>query len=738
MKRSKLFALAFFPSLALAACAPPEPGTGAPGSPAPLLAGGDEATSHLAEESALDYLRDARPDLVSDGPGVRVRGVLFDQLGQAHARVPQLVDDIPVFGGELIVHLDGDGDVRSVTDGRVPGASVDTTPDIDEEEAIGMAVAAQGGWGRVTRPPAADLQVLKHEGAAHLTYRVRLEQLGGEAPSIPVVFVSAGTGEVVWSYDDLETAKSRSTYTANHGSSLPGTLVRTEGSGASGDAALDAAHDHAGVTHDYYLSRHGRDSYDGAGAALKSTVHYSNGYNNAFWNGSQMVYGDGDGTSFSALTVLDVVGHELTHAVTAKSSKLTYSGESGGLNEAMSDIFAAAIEAEAGGAVTADTWRVGEDCYTPGTAGDALRYMDDPQKDGESLDSYADYYSGADVHHSSGIANLAFYLMTAGGPHPRGKSSVVVPALDPADRMNSLRKAAKIFYRANTVYLTASSGFAAARDATITAATDLHGAGSNEASSVEAAWTAVGLPVPPAYTVLSEEVDLAGAAGSQTTFSFSTPAGATHMQFSTSGGTGDVDLYVKRGSPPTLDSYDCRPWLPGSAESCTFEAASGTYHVMLVGYGQYSGMKLTVSSAAVSSPAESCGDGFDDDWDGAVDCADADCADVEECAPQVYQHDVGLVMPNSWVHYAPFPVVPGTQLQAVLKRQSGNPDLYVRWSKKPTYSVFACRPYLAGAADEVCDLTVPAGVTAAYVGVASRTGNVNWGAYALKVSYVAP
>lgn len=735
MSRTGLFALAFLPSFALAACAPPEADAGAPGSP--FFSAGDRPASRLAEQMTLDYLRDARPDLVADGPGVRVRGVVFDELGEAHARVPQLVDDVPVFGGELVVHLDGDGEVRSVTDGRVPVASVDTTPDLDEEEAIDRAVAERGGWGRVTGRPAADLQVLGRDGAAHLTYRVRLEQLGGEAPSIPVVFVSARTGEVVWSYDDLETLLGRSSYTANHGTALPGVLVRAEGGGASGDAALDAAHDNAGVTHDYYLSEHGRDSLDGAGAAIRSTVHYSSGYNNAFWDGSQVVYGDGDGATLSSLTTLDVVGHELTHAVTGSSSQLVYAGESGGLNEAMSDIFGAAIKAHAAGAVTASTWRVLEEGYTPGTAGDALRYMDDPQKDGASLDTYAAYTSGVDVHHSSGIANLAFYLMTAGGPHPRGKSWVVVPALDPTGAMNSLRKAAKIFYRANTAYLTAGSGFAAARDATIAAASDLFGAGSREASSVEAAWTAVGLRVPPEYTVLHEEVDLAGAAGSQTTFSFSTPAGATHMEFSTSGGAGDVDLYVKRGSPPTLNSYDCRPWLPGNEESCAFEAASGTYHVMLVGFGSYSGVKLMVSSAA-SSLAESCGDGFDNDWDGAADCADPDCADLAKCGPQLYEVDPGLVMPSSWVHHGPFTVRPGTQLKAVLTRQSGNPDLYVRWSKKPTASVYTCRPYLAGAADEVCALTVPAGVTSAYVSVASRAGNLNWGVYKLKVSYFAP
>ncbi len=338
--------------------------------------------------------------------------------------------------------------------------------------------------------------------------------------------------------------------------------MRTEGQGASGDAVLDAAHDNAGITYDFYFSRFGRDSYNGAGATLTSTVHYSRNYVNAYWNGTQMVYGDGDGSQSGPLTVLDVVGHELTHAVTDTSSDLIYSNESGALNEAMSDVFGASIEAYRDGAVSANTWKIGEECWTPATAGDALRYMNDPALAGD-YDYYPTRYTGTSdnggVHWNSGIANLAFKLMVTGGTHPRGKTSNVVPALD-ANPYLSIEKGAAIFYRANTVYLTPSSTFADARNATAQAAADLYG--SAAATAVNEAWTAVGVGAPPIWTAFDTKTNLSGAKSSSTNFSYVTPTGATAMKFEMSGGTGDADLYVKFGSAPTTTSYDCRPRAP--------------------------------------------------------------------------------------------------------------------------------------------------------------------------------
>jgi vibriolysin len=427
---------------------------------------------------------------------------------------------------------------------------------------------------------------------------VRLDMTSVEGePSMPVVFVDAHSGEVVWSFDNLETAKNRLTYNAKNRQTLPGTLVLSEGQGPSSDAVLNQAHDNAGLTYDYYLSRHSRDSYNGAGATITSSVHYKINYVNAFWNGTQMVYGDGDGVQSTPLTVLDVVGHELTHAVTETSSNLTYSNESGALNEAMSDIFGASIEAYRDGAVSGNTWKVGEECWTPGTAGDALRYMNDPAQAGD-YDYWPTRYSGTSdnggVHWNSGIANLAFYLMVAGGTHPRGKTSNVVPALD-ANPGTSIQEASAIFYRANTTCLTPGSTFTDARDCTQQAAAFLYGAGA--ATSVSEAWAAVGVPAPLSWTVLDTKTNQSANKNAQVNYTYTRPAGATAMKFQTSGGSGDADLYVKFGSAPTLNSYDCRSAGATTAESCVINPAqSGTYYVMINAYSAYSGMSFTASS----------------------------------------------------------------------------------------------------------------------------------------------
>src|SRR5262249_49138743 len=154
----------------------------------------------------------------------------------------------------------------------------------------------------------------------------------------------------------------------------------------SSDLSIKDAYNHAGTVYNFYKDQFGRDSFNGAGATIKSTVHYSVRLDNALWNGSQLFYGDGGGQKFSSLARdLDIVAHEFTHAVTQYTAKLVYSGESGALNEAWSDIMTASLQAHiSGGTVSDATWKLGEVSYTPNTAGDAIRYMNDPTLDGQS------------------------------------------------------------------------------------------------------------------------------------------------------------------------------------------------------------------------------------------------------------------------------------------------------------------------------------------------------------------
>ena len=578
-----------------------------------VFAGDPAAAAELAELVATDWLDHAGSAVVADVDAVQVRRVDIDRLGMAHLRFDQYEAGVPVFGGQIVLHVQGNGEVSKVTDALVRDLRVDPLPALSAGRATDVATQNHGD---VIDHVEADLQILRHDGADFLTWRVQIDSLETDTPSMPVVFVDAHSGLPVWRYDNLQTALDRRTYDGRNRSGLPGRLERSEGEGPVGDIPIDDAHDHAGTTWDYYMTQEGRDSYDGNGARLTSTAHHKRNYDNAFWNGSQMVYGDGD-IYFSPLSgSLDVVGHELTHAVTEYSANLVYANESGGLNEASSDIIGVAIEAfSKGWAIDSDTWKVGEDIALP-ALGDALRYMDDPTQDGVSIDHYGDYYAGIDVHYSSGIANKAFYLMATGG------------AFD-------LEAAAHVWYRALTLYMTPSTTFAQARTATVDAASDLHGAASAQVAAVEAAWSAVGVGPALTYTVVDTQTGLSAGTGNQLTFSHVTAPGSQGIRFDMAGGSGDADLYVRFGAAPTTSVYDCRPYLNGNTESCQFEPNQiGTYHVMIHAYAAFSGLDLTVSEAGGTPPPpnEVCDDGIDNDLDGDTDCDDSDCAAAPECA----------------------------------------------------------------------------------------------------------
>ncbi len=571
-----------------------------------LFVGRDDQARKLAADIGIQKITAERPEMFRGAGELKVERVHIDEFGEAHDRIGQTIDGVPVFGADAIVHLDSRGSIRSVTDYLARDLRVETKPEISADEALKIAYAAVDGV--VTGKIASDLQILpRRQLGAVLTYRVQLDATTNEGdPAMPVVFVDAKTGEVVEQFDNLQWAKNRNTYNGNTLSSLPGTLVRTEGSAASGDAVLDAAHNGAGITYDFFFSKYGRDSYNGAGAQIRSTVHHQKNYVNAFWNGTQMVYGDGDGVNSSALTVLDVVAHELTHAITSSSSNLVYQNESGALNEAMSDVFGAAVEAYRDGAVSGNTWKIGEECWTPATAGDALRYMNTPNLAGD-YDYYPERYVGASdnggVHWNSGIANLAFYLAVMGGTHPRGKTTNVVPALS-SNAMTSIEMGAAIFYRANTACLGSSSNFAAARTCTVDAATFLYGAAA--ATSISEAWTAVGVGGSGGgggggtYTQIGvvNNISVGSKKWSTTTWTQATPAGATKLKIEISGGAGDADLYVRFGSAPTSASYTCRPYLQGNNEVCEFiPPQNGTYYIRLYGFAASSGITLKTSSA---------------------------------------------------------------------------------------------------------------------------------------------
>jgi len=271
-------------------------------------------------------------------------------------------------------------------------------------------------------------------------------------------------------------------HTAHNGSTLPGDLVRSAGDGPSGDLAVDEAADGVAASLRMYAEVYGRDSFDDAGATVISTVHYQRGYDNAFWNGEQLVFGDGDGKIFDRFTKpVDVLGHELTHAVTERSAGLVYEGQSGALNESLSDVFASCLKQRLLGQDAADgDWLIGAGLFLPGVQGRALRDMahpgtayDDPAlgKDPQPghMDDYVDTTDDhGGVHLNSGIPNRAFQLaaVAIGGSSAEG--------------------AGRIWYAALTGGLSSRADFAAFAAATVAAA-------GNHADEVDQAWRTVGV-----------------------------------------------------------------------------------------------------------------------------------------------------------------------------------------------------------------------------------------------------
>jgi Zn-dependent metalloprotease len=290
------------------------------------------------------------------------------------------------------------------------------------------------------------------------------------------------------------------TFNLNHATSGTGTLYTdadngwgdganyVEGSSttaANGQTAAVDAHFGMAESWDYYEQVHGRNGIDNTGKATYSRVHYSNSYDNAFWSDTCFCMTYGDGSSFLTLTAIDVAGHEMSHGVTATSANLAYRRESGGLNEANSDIFGTAIEFYSRGG-TGGNWTIGEQLATP-AYNRPLRYMYNPSLDGRSADCWSKSVATLDVHYSSGVGNHFFYLLSQGS-----NANPASPTCNGSSISGiGLAKAEKIWFRALTVYMTSSTNYAGARTATLNAATELFGAASAERAAVAAAWSAV-------------------------------------------------------------------------------------------------------------------------------------------------------------------------------------------------------------------------------------------------------
>jgi Zn-dependent metalloprotease len=598
---------------------------------APQLDLGSHEALSLAEEISYDQLFSVTGPVVGHGvDGLRTVRVHLDEAGMAHTRVQQTVDGVPVFGGEAIVHLTREGGLYAITDALVPDIAVDTTPDYTAEEAIDLAVElSAGGWDSLTADPVAALWVLRHDGRDHLAWQVRLHQMDGSAfEGMPVLFLDAHDGALVWSYDDLRSASCTGTtnyygsvgfdcyydsataayytedttdlvgaYTWDQTTSGLYYLDSTSTAFATDTVTMNGVEGYyvAGQVHDYWRDVHGRDGLDGAGGPGGVTSHgydfvavttsYSRNYANAYWDPTNevIVLGDGDGRTLGPTSTLDIVGHEWGHGINQYEANFTYSGESGGLDESYADIAGAMAEGWVTG-IGAETWDIGEDAYTPSTSGDALRYMDDPAADGISLDYYTSAASSTDPHYSSGIGNLAFYLGYAGGTHPRGKSTGAVVGIGDA--------AMDIWTDALTSYMTSSTNYAAARTATLNAAAALYGTSSTEYDTVGDAWTAVGVGgATSTCTVATETGSLSkkGRSAYEPSSSGVAVTVATQTLNLTGPSGSNFDLYLQKVSG--------RSWVTVASaktsstnESIAYTGTSGTYRAMVYsssGTGSY-------------------------------------------------------------------------------------------------------------------------------------------------------
>ncbi|MFE1233262.1 M4 family metallopeptidase [Streptomyces sp. NPDC059442] len=469
----------------------------------------------------------ARAIGLSDREGLVVRDVVKDADGTVHTRYERTYEGLPVLGGDLVVHKKKDGarSTTKATDARisVPATTAAVPADTARRSAAASAAASAG-----TKAPAASAArkvVWAATGKPVLAWETVVTGVRADGtPSERHVIADATSGKELYAYEAIDTGTGNTqysgqvtlgtapsftltdtargghkTYDLNGGTNGTGSLftnstdVWGNGQATNRETAAADAHYGAAVTWDFYKNELGRNGIRGDGVAAYSRVHYGDAYVNAFWSDQCfcMTYGDGT-ANLKPLTSLDVAGHEMSHGLTASTAGLRYSRESGGLNEATSDILGTAVEFYAANSSDVGDYLIGEKIDIRGN-GTPLRYMDRPSRDGNSADSWSKNVGRLDVHYSSGPANHFFYLLSEGS----GAKTVNGVAYDSPTANGSTvtgigrTKAYKIWYKALSTYMTSSTDYAGARTATLKAAGDLYGTTGPEYAAVGAAWAAV-------------------------------------------------------------------------------------------------------------------------------------------------------------------------------------------------------------------------------------------------------
>ena len=602
--------------------------------------------------TALNFLEENKDVLgLSNSDNFKAVETFSDSYGNTYVKVNQLLGGLPIDGKVLTVSFGKAGTVSSLF-GNVENSIRTITKlgsrHLTMDEAVNKA-AGQFTYDNLRQVPVTQRVVLLQNGKAYETYKVNIQY---NTPQIGNwnVYVEAYSGKILKTDDNIrydgavtgsgtdvqgitrslnlyqsgstyqmkDTTKAMSgqilTYTARNAETEPGTLM-TSSSTTVSDRAAVSAHYFAGVVYDFYKNVLNRNSLDNSGMTLTSTVHYGSSYNNAFWDGSQMVYGDGDGSEFTYFSGdLDVVGHEMTHGVTERTANMTYSYQPGALNESVSDIFGVLIETydkynvKNGGtwAFNASDWVVGDDIYTPGTSGDALRSLANPTlyDQPDNMSNYVNTSSdNGGVHTNSGIPNKAAFLIA---------QSIGCP------------ETAAIYYKALTTYFGASTDFAGSLDGLVQAATDIYGASSSEVTAVRNAYQSVGIGSGGSSNDTYEPNDTTATAyaiESGTTYNsyIYTSSDVDYYKLTTTGsGTiavslsnlpKDYDLYLYNSSGTQVASST-----NGSttSESISYSAAAGTYYIKVIGY---SSAYSTTQAYALRATFTSSGGGSTDTYE---------------------------------------------------------------------------------------------------------------------------
>ncbi|MFF9621298.1 M4 family metallopeptidase [Streptomyces griseosporeus] len=514
-------------------------GSAAAQTPAPKLAAApvllsSAARTTLIQEKQSEAATTARAIGLGSQESLVVKDVVKDADGSVHTRYERTYAGLPVLGGDLVVHQSASGETRGVTkaiQASVKPATLTPKVSATKAQAQALTAARAAGSDSTTASQAPRKVIWAADGKPVLAYETVVGGLQDDGtPNELHVITDAATGQKLYEYQGIETGTGKSlysgtvtlgtykgstayqlydttrgghkTYNLAHGTSGTGSLFTDAddiwGTGTASSsstdqtAAVDAAYG-AQVTWDFYKNTFGRSGIKNDGKAAYSRVHYGNAYVNAFWDDSCfcMTYGDGSGNTHP-LTSLDVAGHEMSHGVTSNTAGLNYSGESGGLNEATSDIFGTGVEFYAANSSDPGDYLIGEKININGD-GTPLRYMDKPSKDGGSADYWSSSVGSKDVHYSSGVANHFFYLLSEGsGSKTINGVTYNSPTYNGSTVTGIGRaKALQIWYKALTTYMTSTTNYKGARTATLNAASALYGSTSTEYKAVAAAWTAV-------------------------------------------------------------------------------------------------------------------------------------------------------------------------------------------------------------------------------------------------------